>query len=149
MSDVKPEIKDEIESRVAEKKAEYLARKDKYKGKALKISEEILLGIQYTETAYVLLFNGQMGEVEIRPLAEGETMAIFAEVGLDVIETIGQGNFDAKDYDFFWAVVSQSTDLPIDLIKKTFAVGESATLATKILEMSGFSDSTETEVEDF
>jgi len=144
------EMKEQIEARVAEKKAEYLNRKEKFKGKAIKISEEILKGIEYTELAYVKLVNGQMGEIDIRPLAEGECMAIFAEVGLDVVETIGSGEFNnIEDYMFFWSVVSQSTGLPIDLIKKSFAVGESAILAVRILEMSGLSETAETEVEDF
>jgi len=142
--------KAEIEARVAEKKKQWEDRKKKFKGKAIKISNELLQGIQYSEEAYVKLFDGTIGEVDIRPLAEGEMMAILADVGLDMFEGLGENDkFDAEDYSFFWSIVSASTGLDKDLIKKTFAVGESATLANRILEISGFSPDAEQEIEDF
>ena len=142
--------KAEIEARVAEKKKEWDARKEKYKGKAFKISNELLKGIDFSEEAYVRLVNGDYGEVTIRPLAEGEMMEILSEVGLEVLEGLNQkGQFSTKDYDFFWTIVSISTRLEKELIKKTFAVGESATLANRILEISGFTPDADKEIEDF
>ena len=73
-----PEEREAISNRVQEKKAEYEARKRKYAGKAIKLSAEILSGIAYEEEAYVKLVNGTVGEVIIRPLAEGEMMAVLA-----------------------------------------------------------------------
>jgi len=140
----------EIEKRVAEKKAEWEARKTKLKGKAFKISNEILNGIDLSEIAYVNLINNTVGEVTIRPLAEGQMMQIIADIGLDVLQGLGsKSEFTAKDYDFFWSIVSASTGLDKELIKKTFKIGESAILGNYILEMSGFATETEKEIEDF
>ena len=137
------------EERVKSAKAQYLDRKNKYKNIAVKISEELLKGIDLREDAYVKLITGQIGVVTIRPLAEGEIMEVFGYVGLTNIENIGSGGFKTEDYDFFWTLVSVSTGLPKELIKTTFAMGESATLATRILELSGFSGTPEEEIEDF
>ena len=149
--EIKPEQirKAEIEARVAEKKTEWQTRKEKFKGKAVKISNEILKGIDLSENAYVKLIDGSVGEVVIRPLAEGEMMGIIADVGIDVLQELGKSQFSIKDYDFFWSIVSASTDLEKELIKKTFAVGESAILGNRILEISGFASDTEQQIEDF
>ena len=144
------ERKAEIEARVAEKKAEWEARKQKYKGNAIKISNEILKGIDFSEEAYVKLVNGTFGEVTIRPLAEGEMMEVLSQVGLEALEGLDKkAEFKSEDYDFFWIIASVSTGLDKELIKKTFAIGESATLANRILEMSGFTPETEEEIEGF
>jgi len=149
MSKITPEKKKEIEDRVAAKKAEWADRKKKYKGKAIKLSEEILQGIAYEELAYVKLFDGTIGEVTIRPLAEGEMMSVLAQIGMDKLDNFGSGDFTEEDYDFFWTIVSVSTGLKKESIKKTFAVGESAIIANRIMDISGFSEDVEGEVEDF
>ncbi len=135
--------------RVEEAKKIYLERKSKYKGKALQITHELLEGIDMQDVAYVKLINGEMGELVIRPLAEGEVIQIISEVGFDRIEDLGRGTFDIKDYEFFWSVVSASSGIPRELIKKTFAVGESALVGNKILELSGFTEEMAEEVESF
>jgi len=136
-------------ARVEEAKKIYLERRSKYKGKALQITHELLEGIDVHDTVYVKLINGEIGELLIRPLAEGEVIQIFSEVGFDRIEELGQGEFDIKDYEFFWSVVSVSTGIPKDLIKKTFAIGESALVGNKILELSGFAEGVPEEIEFF
>lgn len=142
--------KEEIAKRVEEQKRVWLERKTKHKGKAIQISNEILKGIDLTEEAYVKLVNGEYGEVTIRPLAEGEMMALLSDIGFNVLEGIGaKDEFNTEDYNFFWAVVSVSTGLDKELIKKTFAMGESATLANRILEISGFGIELEEEITDF
>jgi len=138
-----------VRLRVEEAKKIYLERKSKYKGKSLKITQDLLEGIDVTDIVYVKLINGEIGELVVRPLAEGEVIHIFSEVGFDRIEELGQGKFDIKDYEFFWSVVSISTGIPKELIKKTFAVGESALVGNKILELSGFAEGTAEEIESF
>ena len=135
--------------RVEEAKKIYLERKSKYKGKSLQITRELLEGIDTHDTVYVKLINGEIGELVIRPLAEGEVIEIFSEVGFDRIEELGQGDFAIEDYEFFWSVVSISTGIPKDLIKKTFAIGESALVGNKILELSGFAEDVPEEIESF
>ncbi len=135
--------------RVEEAKKTYLERKSKYKGKAFKITQELLEGIDMKDVVYVKLINGEIGELIIRPLAEGEVIHIFSEVGFDRIEELGQGGFSIEDYEFFWSVVSVSSGIPKELIKKTFAVGESALVGNKILELSGFAEGTVEEIESF
>ena len=138
-----------VRLRVEEAKKIYLERRSKYKGKSLKITQDLLEGIDVTDIVYVKLINGEIGELVVRPLAEGEVIHIFSEVGFDRIEELGQGKFDIKDYEFFWSVVSISTGIPKELIKKTFAVGESALVGNKILELSGFAEGTAEEIESF
>ena len=151
---IKKEEKEEkereaISNRVADKKAEYDARKKAYAGKAIKLSAEILQGINYEEEAYVKLVNGTVGAITIRPLGEGEMMKVLSQVGLDALEKFGQTELTEKDYDFFWSIVSIATEYPKELIKKTFAMGESATLANRIMEISGFAEGVDKELEDF
>jgi len=143
------EKKASIEADVQRKRDEYIERKKKFEGKAINLSEQILKGIVYEEDYYVRLVNGDVGLIVIRPLAEGEVVGLIDDIGLEVLENIGKSTFSQKDYDFFWSVVSQSTGLPKDLIKKTFAIGESAMMATRILEISGFTEGTTEEVENF
>ncbi len=135
--------------RVEEAKQEYLDRRKKHKGKALKITRELLGGIDIKDVVYVKLVNGEFGELEIRPLAEGEIIQIFSDIGFDKIEQIGQGEFSIQDYEFFWSVVSASTGIPKELIRKTFAIGESALVGNRILELSGFAEGTAEEIESF
>lgn len=152
MSEIKTSETKKLEAakaRVDEAKKIYLERKNKYKGKALQITQHLLEGIDAHDTVYVKLVNGEIGELVIRPLAEGEVIQIFSEVGFDRIEELGQGKFDIKDYEFFWSVVSISTGIPKDLIKKTFAIGESALVGNKILELSGFAEGVAEEIESF
>jgi len=143
------EKKASIEADVQRKRDEYIERKKKFEGKAINLSEQILKGIVYEEDYYVRLVNGDVGSITIRPLAEGEVVGLIDDIGLETLENIGKSAFSQKDYDFFWSVVSQSTRLPKDLIKKTFAIGESAMMATRILEISGFTEGTTEEVENF
>jgi len=147
--EITKEKQEEISNRVAEKKAEYDARKKANQGKAIKLSAEILQGIDFSEEAYVKLVDGRIGAVQIRPLGEGEMMSVLSKVGMEALEGFGQGQLTEKDYDFFWSVVALSTGYKKDLIKKTFAMGESATLANRIMEISGFGAGVEDEIEDF
>ena len=147
----KEQLREEARLRVEEKKQEFIARKEKYKGKALRITAELLEGIDFEDTVFVKLKNGEVGELTIRPLGEGEIIKIFDDVGFEAIEdmTKDEDSFDLKDYQFFWAIVSASSGLPIDLIKKTFAIGESASVGNVVLEMSGFSPDAGDVVEGF
>ena len=147
----KNEAREAARERIEAKRDEFKARREAYKGKAVQITAELLEGIDLRDTVFVKMINGDIGELTIRPLGEGEIINLFAKVGFDRLQDIGseERDFDVKDYEFFWELVSISSGLPVELIKKSFAVGESASVGNVILEMSGFSEDVEDEVEGF
>jgi predicted Holliday junction resolvase-like endonuclease len=125
--------------RVEEAKQKIQAERELMRKEGTKISAKMLQGITYEEEYPVKLIGGNVGLLVIRPLAEGEIIQIFSEIGIDRLNKMGTSDqLKVEDYEFFWSVVSASSGIPKDLIKKTFAVGESSIVGQHILEMSGF-----------
>lgn len=137
-----------IEERVKYAEKKIRADREEMKKKAVTISLELLKGVEYKEEFPVKLVNGTIGLLTIRPLSEGEVIEIFSKMGMDRINKLGKEG-SIEDYEFFWHLCSTSSGIPIDLIKKTFAMGESAVVGERVLELSGFSDNTEKELESF
>lgn len=122
--------------------------REAFKAKAPLLTAEILQGIDYSEEAVVKLKDGSYGKVVIRPISEEEGIGIFAKIDRESLVKESE-DLALEDYEFFWTIVSISTGLPADLIKKSFAIGESAMLGARILEMSGITEKSGDEVEDF
>ena len=136
--------------RVEDAKAKIQAERDELRKGASKISAQMLKGITYEEEYPVKLVGGNVGLLTIRPLAEGEIIQIFSEIGIDRLNKMGASDqLKVEDYEFFWSVVSASSGIPKDLIKKTFAVGESSIVGQHILEMSGFGANAGDKIEKF
>ena len=137
--------------RVDEARKTLRAKRESVKAKAPLLTREVLEGIDYSEEAVVKLVNGKYGKVIIHPLAEGVGIGAFAKLDLSGLRDVDKpsNSFTKEEYEFFWSIVAASTGLPVKLIKKTFAIGESALLTERILEMSGLGPETEDEVEDF
>ena len=137
-------------ARVEEARAKMFAEREELKKRATKITAKMLKGVAYHEDYPVKLINGTVGLLQITPLAEGQIIQIFSEIGLDRLSALGESEqLDLKDYEFFWSVVSASSGLDQELIKKTFAVGESSIVGQRILEMSGFTAGAGEELENF
>jgi hypothetical protein len=133
------EAKLAMTQRVEEAKRKILEERDAMRKGATKISAQMLKGITYEEEYPIKLIGGNVGLLTIRPLAEGEIIQIFSDIGIDRLNAMGQSDqLNVEDYEFFWSVVSASSGIEKDLIKKTFAVGESSIVGQHILEMSGF-----------
>mgnify|MGYP006909287365 CR=1 FL=1 len=137
-----------IENRVENARQKIVADRAEMRKKAVAVSLELLNGIEYKEDFPVKFINGTIGLLVIRPLAEGEIIEIFSKMGMDRINRMGKSG-TIEDYEFFWHLCSASTGFPIELIKKTFAMGESAVVGERILEMSGFSEKSEENMESF
>lgn len=136
--------------RVEEAKQKIMLEREAMRKEGTKISAKMLQGITYDEEYPVKLIGGKIGLLTIRPLAEGEIIQIFSEIGVDRLNQMGQSDqLKVEDYEFFWSVVSASSGIPKDLIKKTFAVGESSIVGQHILEMSGFGANAGDKIEKF
>ena len=136
--------------RVEEARKRMFADRDKHRANAAKITAELLNGIDIKEDIVVKLINGQYGLLELRPLAEGEIVKIFSSVGIGKITKLSaSGEFSMDDYDFFWSLVSASSGIDKELLKKTLVMGESSIAAQKILELSGFSPDSNKEIDSF
>lgn len=136
--------------RVEDARNKIQAEREEMKKGATKISAQMLKGITYEEEYPVKLIGGSVGLLTIRPLAEGEIIQIFSEIGIDRLNKMGTSDqLKVEDYEFFWSVVSASSGIPRDLIKKTFAVGESSIVGQHILEMSGFGANAGDKIERF
>jgi len=135
--------------RVQAAKVKIQKKKKVDKAKGIRITAKLLKGKSVTDEVPVKLITGEVGLLPIRALGEGEIIEIFADVGMDRINNMGSGELDAKDYDFFWSLVSVSSGIKKALIKQSFALGESAKAGQAVLELSGFGADAETEVESF
>lgn len=142
--------KEAMATRVQDARIRILAeREDKKKG-AVKLTNKLLKGISYKEEIPVRLVTGDYGLLEINALAEGDIVEIFDEVGLSTLQASGEeGGFSKEQYNFFWSLVAASSGLDKKLIKKTFALGESAIVGQVILQISGFGDTAAEDVETF
>ena len=136
--------------RVEAAKNKVIAEREAMKKGAIKITAKLLKGIIYEEDFPIKLVNGDVGLITLRPLAEEEMVQIFEQLGTERIEKMGKSNsLTIEDYEFFWAIVAVSTGLDKNLIKKTFAMGESAVAGQRIMELSGMVESSGTDVERF
>lgn len=136
--------------RVEEARLKIIAEREEKRAGAVKITAQLLKGIDYEEEVVVRLVNGQYGLLTIKPLAEGKIIELFAELGINRLENLGQsGKLSLEDYDFFWSIVALSSKIDKELLKSTFAVGESSIVAQRVLKISGFTEGTSEEVESF
>jgi hypothetical protein len=143
------EEKSAMADRVQEARFKILEdRKELAKG-AVKLTNKLLKGVGYKEEIPVRLITGEYGLLEINALAEGEIVEILDEVGLSNLQAKGEDAFSKEQYNFFWALVAASSGLDKKLIKKTFALGESAVVGNVILQISGFGEGAAEEVESF
>lgn len=140
--------KEAMAARVKDARIRILAeREDKKKG-AVKLTNKLLKGVGYKEEIPVKLVTGDYGLLEINALGEGKIVEIFDEVGLANLQSSEEG-FSKDQYNFFWSLVAASSGLDKKLIKKTFALGESAIVGQVILQISGFGDTAAEDVESF
>lgn len=140
----------EMAKRVEQAKKKILQEREDMKKGAIKLTAKLLKGIKYEEEFPVKLVNGQIGLITIRPLAEEEMITIFDDLGLDRVSNMGQGSgLSLEDYEFFWSVVAASSGFDKKIIKTTFAMGESAAVGQRILEISGMIETAPDEVEKF
>ena len=106
---------------------------------APKISAQLLEGTNYSEEIIVMLKTGAYGKLEISALSEGELLEAFAVLGMDKLQNLGEDEteFQVEDYEFFWKLIALSTGFDKELIRKSFAMGESSMVGQRILEISG------------
>jgi len=134
----KTKEREEAQKRIEEARKKIMLERERFKGKVPQITNQLLEGVNYSEDVIVKLKDGSYGNLKISSLSEGQLLDAFAVLGMDKLQEIESGgDLDIKDYDFFWTIVSMSTELDKELIKKTFASGEAAWVAQKILEISG------------
>lgn len=136
-------------ARIEDARKKILTDREKFRGEASKLTNELLIGTDYTEDVIVKLISNpqKYGTVTIRPLSEGEMIGIFAKFGPDKMNSIGKNRIE--DYDFYWSVVEKSTGLDLNAMKKSFVMGESVIMGDRVLEISGLGPETGAEVESF
>jgi len=136
--------------RVEAAKKKIIAEREEMKKGAVKLTAKLLKGIKYEEDFPVKLVDGTRGLLTIRPLAEEEMITIFDQLGGERMQNMGSSDgLSLEDYEFFWAVVSISSGMDTKLIRSTFAMGESAVVGQRILEISGMVDGASDQVETF
>ena len=139
-----------MENRVEAARRSIVAEREEMKKNAPKLTKKLLQGVEYEEDFPVKLANGDVGLLTIRAMAEGELVSVFSDMGLERLGNLGQNTeLSVEDYDFFWSVVSASSGLPKELIKRTFAMGESSIVGQRILEISVFGANSGEQVEKF
>jgi hypothetical protein len=142
-----------MSKRVEDARKKVLAERESLKGKATKITAEILLGVDYKEEIVIKLIDGTYGLLEIHPLGEGQIIDTFAQMGGEKMKRFtnitAETTLSPEDYDFFWTIVSISSRIDKELLKKTLVLGESSYAAMKVLEISGFGANTDKELDSF
>jgi len=133
---------EERRKRVEEARKRIQAEREKLLKEAPKLTAELLQGVAVSEEVPVRLKNGKFAKITVHALSEGDMLEALASK-----PNLNLGNLTISDYDVLVKIATKATDFDEEQLKQGLAFGESAVIANKALELSGFGQ--EKEIESF
>ena len=133
---------EERRHRVEEARKKILAEREKLLREAPRLTAELLQGPALSEEIVVKLKTGKHAKITVRALSEGEMLEALASK-----PNLSLGNLTIGDYDVLVKIAAKATDFTEEQLKNGLAFGESAAIAGKVFELSGFGR--ESEIESF